>query len=221
VDHVADRARNPFGIQPPTDPPFDPERAAVFGYGDVTADFHAVGDHPGVHGGLDGDSSDGVPFTGPSNARLRAVLHAVGLLDGPGDDAAAENLFLSYVHPVAPPDGRGPTDEEYAAIERYFDAEFRAINPHVVLAVGDRAFDHVLREYTARAGRVDPDAAARHATEIAGRGHLVIPVREPADWTDADAEALERTLADVLSRDYRQTSDLGRFIAGAEPYEVH
>jgi uracil-DNA glycosylase family 4 len=219
VDHVADRARNPFGIEPPTDPPFDGDRPAVLGYGDPSADFHVAGDHPGVHGGL--DDARGVPFTGPGNARFRAVLHAVGLLNGSGDDAAAENLFLSYVHPVAPPDGRDPTPAEYAAIERYFDAEFRAVNAHVVLPVGDRAFDHVLREYTARAARIEPDAAAHHATEVKGRGHIVIPVRDPADWTDADAEALERTLTDVLSRDYRQTSDLGRFIAGDEPYEVH
>jgi len=32
----------------------------VPGYGDANADFHVVGDHPGVHGGVDA----GIPFTG-------------------------------------------------------------------------------------------------------------------------------------------------------------
>jgi uracil-DNA glycosylase family 4 len=232
VELVADRQRNPFGIQPPTDPPFDGDRGAVFGYGDPNADFLVIGDHPGVHGGAVGEEAarpdggpadDGrdLPFTAQGTERLREVLAAVGLLDSAAPDARASNLFLSYIHPVTPPADREPTPEEYAAVERYFDAEFRAINPHVVLPVGERALTHVLREFTARAQRLDPDPVALHATEVPGRGHLVIPIREPADWTDRDAAALERRLRDVLARDYRQTSDLGRFFPGDDPYEVH
>jgi uracil-DNA glycosylase family 4 len=216
VENVTDRASNPFGMQPPTTPPFEPGRAAVFGYGDANADIHIVGDHPGVHGGL----KTGVPFTETAaSERLQGVFHALGLLAGPySDEPTAENLFWSYIHPLAPPDGRQPTAEEYAALERYFDAEFRAINAHIIVPVGDRAIRHVFHEYSARPAPTD--IPANHASEHTGRGYIIVPVTDPETWTDGDAERLEERLAAILARDYRQTADLGRFLAGDDPYEV-
>ena len=102
---------------------------------------------------------------------------------------------------------------------RFFDAELRAITAHVLLPVGARATGHVLENYTARrAEGLDMDAV--HATEIRGSGWLVVPLRDPAEWTDGDADRLATALRTLRQSDYRRISDLGRFLADDSPYLV-
>lgn len=208
MKNVTDRTSNPFGMQPPHD-------EYVAGYGDANAHFHVIGDHPGVHGG----TKTGIPFTdAPGVDRLIGVFEAVGLVersDHPGYEA--RNTFFSYLH-MGVVDGF-PSQAEYDDMERFFDAELRAITAHVLIPVGERATRHVLANYTA----VDPagfDIDANHATEVLGSGFLVYPVTEPAEWSGDDAADLEAALSELLSRDYRRESDLGRFIVGPEPYTV-
>ncbi|QSW99068.1 uracil-DNA glycosylase family protein [Haloterrigena alkaliphila] len=202
MKNVTERTSNPFGLRPPFDRTGPDERTAVFGYGDANADFHLIGDHPGVHGGR----RSGVPFTETeSGVAIGEVARAVGFAEGPTDRPTLENLYCSYVHMCCPPEGETPTEEEYAILERFFDAELRAINAHILLPVGERATDHVLREYTTQRGRLDLDMAALHASEIRGRGFLVVPIREPTEWEDTDREALVARLEAILGRDYRQT----------------
>jgi len=196
----------------------------VFGYGDANADVHVVGDHPGVHGGR----TTGVPFTAADAGRdVQSVLEAVDLLAEPGDEPELRNTFLSYLHTCCPPGGEAPSEDAYAELERFFDAELRAIAAHVLVPVGERATAHVLRNYTARADRYvedgDPDSvdvAALHATELKGSGWLVLPLCDPAEWTEASREAAVDALATLLERDYRQITDLGRFLATDDPYYV-
>ena len=208
MKNVTDRTSNPFGMRPPCE-------EFVPGYGDANADFHVVGDHPGVHGGR----KTGVPFTNAAGRRLQDVLHAVGLLDEPAADAPeAEEVFLSYLHTCVP-DGE-PTPASYADCEQFFDAELRAISAHVLLPVGERATRYVLQHYTARPATGDLDMDERHATELRGGGWLVLPIAEPADWTDDDADRLTRALETLLETDYRRETDLGRFIPGGDPYLV-
>ncbi|WP_049980464.1 uracil-DNA glycosylase family protein [Halolamina rubra] len=207
---VTDRVSNPFGMEPPCE-------RFVPGYGDANADFHVIGDHPGVHGGADA----GVPFTGtPAAERLQAALETGGLLQSVGDEPGAEGTFLSYLHMCVPESEATPTDAEYAEMERYFDAELRAIAAHVLLPVGERATRHVLENYTARAHRTDVVMDELHATELLGSGWLVLPIEDPADWDDGDDEKLVEGLRTLQSTDYRRESDLGRFLPGGESYHV-
>jgi len=202
VENVTDRARNPFGMALPCgDLPAG--QRPVPGYGDANADFHVVGDHPGVHGG----ATTGVPFTGSTaGERIQGVLHETGFAAAPyADEPDYENLFTSYRCGCPPVDGDDPSPATYRDLERFFDAELRAINPPVILPVGDRATTAVLEGYTTRAGKVPHDAAALHATDVRGRGFLVVPVAEPAEWVDGDRTALVETLRAVLASDYRQT----------------
>ncbi|WP_135806458.1 uracil-DNA glycosylase family protein [Halorussus marinus] len=220
MKNVTDRITNPFDMRPPC-PGAEGEQAAVFGYGDANADFHVVGDHPGVHGGCE----TGVPFTGsPAGERLRSVLNEVGLVadrDGDGDGPAVANLFLSYRYMCCLADDRAPTDREYDDLEPFFDAELRAIAAHVLLPVGEAATRHVLATYGARAALVDDRGMAElHADHVPGSGFLVVPIREPTEWADADRERLAASLSELLDSDYRQTADLSRFLAGDETYEV-
>jgi uracil-DNA glycosylase family 4 len=208
VDFVAADSRNPFGMSPSCE-------RYVPGYGSTTADFHVVGHHPGVHGGL----ASGIPFTGrPWSECFFDALARGGLVERTGDDVTVRDTFLSYLHMCLPEEG-GPTAESYSAMASFFDAELRAITAHVLVPVGARATAHVFESYTAR-DSTDLDMDALHATEIRGSGWLVVPVKTPAVWTDGDADRLADALVELRRTDYRQESDLGRFFPGDDPYLV-
>ena len=216
VENVTDRTSNPFGMRAPCEEfwpngPVGPhEHSAVFGYGDANADFHVIGDHPGVHGGR----STGVPFTdSPGGERIQRVLSRTGFAaETYADEPTLENCFLSYVHLCTPPEGESPTFASYAALERFFDAELRAINAHILLPVGDHATAHVLEEYTTQSRKLPRTAAAIHAAQIRGRGFLVVPIAEPADWSDDDEDRLVSVLDALLASDYRQTKGVPTMI---------
>ncbi len=143
----------------------------------------------------------------------------VGEVDPAADVFEVGPTFLSYLHTCDPGD-HTPDEADYAALEPFFDAELRAVTAHVLLPVGERATRHVLESYTSRSHGAAVDMGRLHATEVSGTGWLVVPVGEPAAWTDGDADALAGTLAGVRDADYRQTADLGRFLPDDEPYFV-
>ncbi|MFW5956951.1 MAG: uracil-DNA glycosylase [Natronomonas sp.] len=187
MKRLTDRVSNPFGMRAPGEP-------AVYGYGDVNGDFHVIGADAETHGGTE----TGVPFTrSTAGERIQRVLYEVGFASDPySDRPTLSNCYLSYLR-LSPGDD---TD-----LERYADAEIRAINAHVLLGVGDDVFGYLLEEYTAQSRKIPTDTTALHATEVRGRGFLVVPVREPANWTDDDREALVTRLEGLLESDYRQT----------------
>jgi uracil-DNA glycosylase family 4 len=207
VENVTDRISNPFDMRP------DCEQF-VPGYGDANAAFHVVGDHPGVHGGVD----TGVPFTNDPGLRLQRALAEAGLLREVGDEPAASQTFLSYLYMCVAEDP--PADDDYADMERFFDAELRAIAAHVLLPVGARATRHVLETYSARAAKVSSDMDDLHGTEILGSGFLVVPIKDPAEWGEGDHERLVAGLRELQRTDFRREVDLGRFLAGDDPYMV-
>ncbi|RLM59657.1 uracil-DNA glycosylase [Halobellus sp. Atlit-31R] len=208
MENVTDRTSNPFDMRPPCE-------HFVPGYGDANADFHVVGDHPGVHGGLD----TGVPFTNEAGRRLQTALAAAGLLTAPGDRPEATDTFLSYIHLCAPDDGE-PTQSSYDDLERFFDAELRAIAAHVLLPVGPRATAHVLETYSARAWKTEIDMDELHGRELHGSGFLVLPIKDPVEWEPSDEDRLIEAIEALRSTDFRREADLGRFNAGNDPYMV-
>lgn len=217
--NVTDDVSNPFGMRPPC--PHKCEggggRRAVFGYGDANADFHVIGDHQGIHGG----AREGIPFTGSESVeRIHIVLTETGFLDAKDDYESLSNCFLSYLYLCCVPDGTTPTDADYDRFEPFFDAEIRAIAADVLLPVGQRPTAHVLSEYTAHAASRSTDMDALHAQELRGRGFLVVPIKDPGEWTDRDQEALINGIEELEAKDYHQMVDLGRFIAGGDPYFV-
>jgi len=191
----------------------------VPGYGDASADFHVIGDHPGVHGGR----SSEIPFTDRSwSAAFFDALDSGGLVTVTDDELVTHRTFLSYLH-MCEPDattGQPPDPESYAAMEPFFDAELRAITAHVLLPVGARPTEHVLTHYTSRATVKPAEMDELHGQEIRGAGWLVLPIADPTDWDHADADRLVDRLQTLLESDYRQASDLGRFLAGNSPYFV-
>lgn len=189
----------------------------VSGYGDANADFHVIGDHPGIHGGIE----SGVPFTGKpwSMDFLQTLLDGGLLIDDDPSAPAVAGTFISYLHTCVP-EHEAPKLDEYGDMERFFDAELRAIAAHVLLPVGERATAHVFDTYTARGGGESLDMRSLHANEFHGSGWLILPIADPATWKDGEGEELVASLTALRAMDYRQESDLGRFIAGGEPYFV-
>jgi hypothetical protein len=59
-----------------------------------------------------------------------------------------------------------------------------------------------------------------HATELQGSGWLVLPIKDPAEWTDDDEAALVEALETLRATDFRREADLGRFMPGGDPYHV-
>ena len=210
VENVTDRASNPFGMSPPCEVQCSTDVPAVFGYGDANADFHVIGDHPGVHGGR----TTGVPFTESiAGERLQDVFYETGFLAEPYADAPrTSNLFLDYVHMCCSPAGATPPPESYAELERFFDAELRAINAHILLPVGARATERVVAEYTTQSRKVTWDMDLLHATEVRGRGFLVVPIEDPAEWEEGDRERIVARLSAILASDYRQTKGVATTI---------
>lgn len=208
MKNVTDRTSNPFGMQP------DCARF-VPGYGDANAHFHVIGDNPAVHGGAD----TGVPFTNDAGNRLQDALAAAGLLETTGDEPTVNRTYLSYLH-MCVPEGEEPSEADYTELEPYLDAELRAIAAHVLVPVGARATTYVLKNHTSKLVTNGVDLPALHGTEILGAGFLVVPVLDPAEWTDDDFDRLVDGLRELQRTDYRREVDLGRFIAGDEPYHV-
>ncbi|WP_372480755.1 uracil-DNA glycosylase family protein [Halomicrobium sp. HM KBTZ05] len=205
--NVTDRPANPFGFDPGCE-------QYVAGYGDANAHFHVVGDHPGVHGGID----SGVPFTDcEAGDRLQRALVDAGLLLEAGTPPTVDKTYFSYLH-MCVADGT-PSDRSYDDLEPLFDSELRAITAHVLLPVGERATRHVFSIATSEATD-DIDMNERHATEVAGAGWLVYPIKEPTAWDTDDEERLVRALEALLASDYRREADLGRFLPNDDPYLV-
>ena len=205
VTRIADGLRNPFGMDPPCT-----AGTPVCGYGDPNADFHVIGDHPGVHGG----AKTGVPFSGSTGGEeIFAVLNSVGLAS-PGRDGLPRpiNTFLSYLHMCPPGPRDHPKPASYDNLDRFFDAELRAVNAHILLPIGKRATDRILTRYTTQRHKVPESMDERHGIDIRGRGFLVVPARDPAHWSDDQRRTYSRTISDILNSDYRQTKGVATMI---------
>jgi uracil-DNA glycosylase family 4 len=173
----------------------------VHGYGDVGADFLFVGEAPSA-----GAEATGVPFTGDERGeRLQSVLGRLGLSNSLPASGRPEldNAYLTYLTRCRHPD-RSPTDEEVVTCEPYLNAEIRTINPEILVPVGERALAEVAAEYTTTpAAELDP--REHHAESVRGRGFELFPMLDPADLTDAEADAFVDAFESLMDRDYRQT----------------
>ena len=186
MENVTDRVSNPFGMRPPSEP-------AVHGYGDPNADFHFIGESPEAHGGAE----TGVPFSAEGARRVHALLDDLGFVEE-HEPLRLRNAFMSYVRMTDP--------DDFDELERFFDAELRLVNAHILIPAGEEPTRHVIETYTAQGPKLaDESLDELHATEVRGAGFLVVPALDPREWDDSDEEALCEKLDSILSSDYRQT----------------
>ncbi|TKX75879.1 uracil-DNA glycosylase [Halorubrum sp. GN11_10-6_MGM] len=174
----------------------------VHGYGDVGAEFLVVGTAPTAAA-----ERNGVPFTGDDGGeRVQSIFADLRFVRSAPDAAEpdVQNLFVTNLTRCRHPD-RDPTDREVDTCEPFLNAEIRMINPQIIVPVGDRPLRELAVEYTTR--RPDSfDVDAEHATTIRGRGFELVPMKEPVEMSDDEADAFRDHMREnVLSRDYRQT----------------
>jgi uracil-DNA glycosylase family 4 len=174
----------------------------VHGYGDAEAEVLVLGEAPTA-----GAERTGVPFTGDEHGeRIQQILGELGLSRSApdADEPELQNAHTTYLTRCRNPE-RGPTDDEVRNCDAFLTAEVRMINPELIVPVGQRALEALAIEYTTRAPD-SFDADAEHATTVRGRGFELLPMKNLADLTDADADRfVEHVTENVFSRDYRQT----------------
>ena len=197
--------RNPFGMDTECEncPELcGPRDRVVHGYGDVGGEFLVVGTRPSAAA-----EANGVPFTGAgAGERVQSIFADLGFVRSAPDAAEpdVQNVFFTNLTRCRHPD-REPTDREVETCEPFLNAEIRMINPQIIVPVGERPLRELAVAYTTR--RPDSfDVDAEHATTIRGRGFELVPMKDPAAMTDAEADAFRDHMREnVLSRDYRQT----------------
>ena len=203
MDAKQDSLRNPLGLDDtcPNCPVLAERRErVVHGYGEVGADVLVVGEAPTA-----GAEAAGVPFTGDETGRgVQALLADLGMSSSPptADRPEIENAYLTYLARCRHPE-RAPTDGEIATCDPFLNAEVRMINPEVLVPVGERALKTLAAEHTTL--REPPDIDDVHATEVRGRGFLLVPMRDPADQTNTEKRAIRDTMESLLGGDYRQS----------------
>jgi uracil-DNA glycosylase family 4 len=118
----------------------------VPGFGDPLADVFVVGLAPGAHG----SNRTGRQFTGDASGDfLYPALYRAGFASQSDSISCDDGLVLTnlYTAPIcrcSPPDNK-PTSQEMANCRPYLERELELIRPKVIVALGQIAFDGVLR----------------------------------------------------------------------------
>jgi len=100
----------------------------VFGEGPLNAELFVVGEAPGFN-----EDREGKPFQGASGMLLDRLLSSVGL--------ERERVYRTTVNKCRPPGSppRSPKPSEVSACRPYLVAQLAAVDPKVVVAMGDLA----------------------------------------------------------------------------------
>lgn len=96
----------------------------VFGEGPLNAGLFVVGEAPGFN-----EDREGKPFRGASGMLLDRLLGLVGI--------EREEVYLTTLVKCHPPEGRTPKPAEINACRPYLLSQLAAIDPRVVVAMGD------------------------------------------------------------------------------------
>ena len=104
----------------------DTRANSVPGEGNRRADILLVGEGPGHDEDLKGR-----PFVGPAGQLLDRMLAAISL--------SREQMYITNVVKCRPPNNRNPQEEEAIACLPYLRAQYRLIQPKIVVCLGSVA----------------------------------------------------------------------------------
>ncbi len=107
---------------------------AVFGVGDVAADWLFIGEGPGAE-----EDARGEPFVGQAGKLLDAMLAAIDLQRGKG-------VYIANAVKCRPPGNRTPEAAEIAACAPYLKRQIALLQPKVIVLLGRAAVFAVLGE---------------------------------------------------------------------------
>jgi uracil-DNA glycosylase family 4 len=105
----------------------------VFGEGDPKAVLVFVGEGPGQE-----EDEQGRPFVGAAGQLLTDIIVK-------GMKLARQNVYICNIVKCRPPDNRSPEPDEIEACEPFLEKQLRAINPGVIVALGNVAVKTLLK----------------------------------------------------------------------------
>lgn len=101
----------------------DARKQAVFGVGNLRAEWMIIGEAPGADEDLQGE-----PFVGRAGQLLNSMLQAIGF--------PREQVYIANILKCRPPANRDPKPEEVAACSDYLSRQIEMVNPRIILCVG-------------------------------------------------------------------------------------
>lgn len=162
---------------------------AVVGAGDPHARVMIVGEAPGKN-----EDATGTPFVGAAGKLLDELLEHAGL--------ERSQVYIANVLKCRPPGNRDPRPEEIQACADYLREQTRAIEPLVIVTLGNFATQFILKTGIGI-------TKLRGTIQHAGR-FTVLPVFHPA------AAIYDRSKKDALVSDFEQVGQIVRDRISAE-----
>jgi len=151
----------------------------VFGRGDPLSDLVFVGEAPGAE-----EDAQGFPFVGRSGKLLdRLVLEEIGL--------DRDGFFVMNTLMCRPPGNRDPLPHELDACRGWFDSKLAALDPKVIVTLGNFASKALLETSTG-------------ITKLRGQTYdwrptvKLVPTFHPAAVLRGNAEAMAAMRADLV-----------------------
>lgn len=108
-------------------------KQAVFGVGDIHADWLFIGEGPGAE-----EDAKGEPFVGQAGKLLDNMLAAIDLKRG-------DKVYIANTVKCRPPGNRNPTVEEMAACRPYLERQIDLLQPRLIVLLGKAAAVSVLK----------------------------------------------------------------------------
>ncbi len=105
---------------------------AVFGVGDVKADYLLIGEAPGMD-----EDRLGEPFVGQAGQLLNEILFALGL--------KREHVYIANVLKCRPPNNRTPLPDEIQCCSPFLNQQIQWIKPKILIALGAVAAQFLLQ----------------------------------------------------------------------------
>jgi DNA polymerase len=143
---------------------------AVFGVGDIHADWLIIGEAPGAE-----EDRQGEPFVGQAGKLLDAMLASIGLKRG-------DNLYIANVLKSRPPGNRDPKADEVAACIPYLERQIDLIQPKIIVALGRIAAQNLLRTEVS-ISRLRGEVHQYRGVPMVVTYHPAYLLRNPADKT--------------------------------------
>ncbi len=100
------------------------ERTIVFGQGNPRAELMFVGEAPGAD-----EDEQGLAFVGRAGKLLTDIIEK-------GLKMKREDVFIGNIIKCRPPQNRNPESDEIVACQPFLEAQIRAIQPKVLVALG-------------------------------------------------------------------------------------
>lgn len=135
----------------------------VPGEGSVSAAILFIGEAPGAEEALQRR-----PFVGRSGKLFRKVLVEESGIE-------PEQVYISNIVKVRPPDNRDPNLEELAAYREYLDAEIQILEPKLIVTLGRFSMAKFLPH-----AKISKVHGKLHKVTFSGQTYYILPMYHPA-----------------------------------------